>query len=181
VPHLPLSKFDAQIYRDKAEVEEWRKRGPIARFSGWLLDNRLIHAEEMTAIDTAVDAEIAAAVAFAEDGPWEAVADLIRHVMAEARPSPPAPAAPAAEAVETTYREAVKQAIREAMIRDPSVFLMGEDVGACGGCYAATKGLLAEFGPDRIRDTTLSESAFTGAWIGAAAAMARSKREIPHY
>jgi pyruvate/2-oxoglutarate/acetoin dehydrogenase E1 component len=67
-----------------------------------------------------------------------------------------------------TYREAVRQALREALQRDPRVFLMGEDVGAYGGSYAVSKGLLAEFGPERIRDTPLSESAFVGAGIGAA-------------
>jgi pyruvate/2-oxoglutarate/acetoin dehydrogenase E1 component len=67
-----------------------------------------------------------------------------------------------------TYREATRAAIREAMQRDPRVFLMGEDVGHYGGCYAVSKGLLDEFGAERIRDTPLSESAFTGAGIGAA-------------
>jgi pyruvate/2-oxoglutarate/acetoin dehydrogenase E1 component len=67
-----------------------------------------------------------------------------------------------------TYREAVREAIREALRKDSRVFLMGEDVGAYGGCYAVTKGLLEEFGPERIRDTPLSESAFVGAGIGAA-------------
>jgi len=67
-----------------------------------------------------------------------------------------------------TYREAARQAIRAALHADPRVFLMGEDVGRYGGCYAVTKGLLEEFGPDRIRDTPLSESAFVGAGIGAA-------------
>jgi len=70
--------------------------------------------------------------------------------------------------VKTTYREAVREAIRDALRRDPRVFLMGEDVGRYGGCYAVSKGLLAEFGPERIRDTPLSESAFVGAGIGAA-------------
>jgi pyruvate dehydrogenase E1 component beta subunit len=76
-------------------------------------------------------------------------------------PQQPAPA-------EITYREAVRAAIREALLADPRVFLMGEDVGRYGGCYAVTKGLLAEFGPQRIRDTPLSEAAFVGAGIGAA-------------
>jgi pyruvate/2-oxoglutarate/acetoin dehydrogenase E1 component len=67
-----------------------------------------------------------------------------------------------------SYRDAMRAAIREAMVRDPRVFLMGEDVGRYGGCYAVSKGLLEEFGPERIRDTPLSESAFTGAGIGAA-------------
>jgi pyruvate/2-oxoglutarate/acetoin dehydrogenase E1 component len=70
--------------------------------------------------------------------------------------------------VQTTYREAVREAIREALHRDDRVFLMGEDVGRYGGCFAVSKGLLAEFGPERIRDTPLSESAFVGAGIGAA-------------
>jgi pyruvate dehydrogenase E1 component beta subunit len=67
-----------------------------------------------------------------------------------------------------SYREAVREAIREAMNRDDRVFLMGEDVGRYGGCFAVSKGLLEEFGPERIRDTPLSESGFVGAGIGAA-------------
>ena len=70
--------------------------------------------------------------------------------------------------VQTTYREAVRDAIRDAMTRDSRVFVIGEDVGHYGGCFAVTKGLLDEFGPERIRDTPLSESAFVGAGIGAA-------------
>jgi pyruvate dehydrogenase E1 component beta subunit len=70
--------------------------------------------------------------------------------------------------VELTYREAMRDAIREAMHRDERVFLMGEDVGRYGGCFAVSLGLLEEFGPERIRDTPLSESAFVGAGIGAA-------------
>ena len=72
------------------------------------------------------------------------------------------------DTVRMTYREAVKQAIREALADDPRVFLMGEDVGKYGGCFAVSKGLLDEFGEERIRDTPLSESAFVGAGIGAA-------------
>jgi pyruvate/2-oxoglutarate/acetoin dehydrogenase E1 component len=68
----------------------------------------------------------------------------------------------------TTYREAIRAAIRDAMTRDERVFLMGEDVGHYGGCFAVSMGLLDEFGPDRIRDTPLSESGFVGAGIGAA-------------
>jgi pyruvate dehydrogenase E1 component beta subunit len=67
-----------------------------------------------------------------------------------------------------TYREAVREALREALAGDPRVFVMGEDIGMYGGTYAVTKGLLAEFGPLRVRDTPLSESGFTGAGIGAA-------------
>jgi len=80
--------------------------------------------------------------------------------------------------VKTTYREALRAALREALQRDPRVFLMGEDVGKYGGCYAVSRGLLEEFGPERIRDTPLSESAFVGAGIGAAMAGLRPIVEV---
>jgi len=67
-----------------------------------------------------------------------------------------------------TYREAVRAALRKALRSDPRVFLMGEDVGRYGGSFAVSHGLLDEFGPERIRDTPLSESVFVGAGIGAA-------------
>ena len=82
------------------------------------------------------------------------------------------------ESIETTYRDCLRAAIREALQRDPRVFLMGEDVGHYGGCYAVSKGLLAEFGEERIRDTPLSEATFTGAGIGAAIAGQRPIVEI---
>lgn len=68
----------------------------------------------------------------------------------------------------TTYREALREAHRDALLADPRVFLMGEDVGEYGGSYAVSKGFLEEFGAQRIRDTPLSELAFVGAGIGAA-------------
>ena len=73
-----------------------------------------------------------------------------------------------AATVHMTYREALREAIREAMERDERVFLMGEDVGRYGGSFGVSRGLLDVFGPERIRDTPLSESGFVGAGIGAA-------------
>jgi pyruvate dehydrogenase E1 component beta subunit len=70
--------------------------------------------------------------------------------------------------MKTSYREALRESVRDALQRDDRVFLMGEDVGAYGGSFAVSLGLLEEFGPERIRDTPLSESAFVGAGIGAA-------------
>ena len=78
--------------------------------------------------------------------------------------SPP----PTDTASQTSYREALRESIREAMLRDDRVFLMGEDVGRYGGSFGVSRGLLDQFGPDRIRDTPLSESAFVGMGIGAA-------------
>jgi pyruvate dehydrogenase E1 component beta subunit len=80
--------------------------------------------------------------------------------------------------MKTTYREALRAALRDALRRDPRVFLMGEDVGRYGGTYAVSKGLLEEFGPERIRDTPLSEATFVGAGIGAAMAGMRPIVEV---
>lgn len=80
--------------------------------------------------------------------------------------------------VRMTYREACKQAIRDALLADPRCFVMGEDVGRYGGCYAVTKGLLEEFGPARIVDTPLAEVGFVGAGVGAALAGLRPIVEI---
>ncbi|MFA7512952.1 MULTISPECIES: alpha-ketoacid dehydrogenase subunit beta [Mycolicibacterium] len=70
--------------------------------------------------------------------------------------------------MKTSYRTAVHDAIADALRDDPRVLLMGEDVGRYGGTYAVSKGLLEEFGPDRVRDTPLSELGFVGIGIGAA-------------
>ena len=94
----------------------------------------------------------------------------IAHPMDASGAALAAPTAPAGgpATVRTTYRNAVREALRAALLDDPRVFLMGEDVGRYGGCYAVSRGLLEEFGPERIRDTPLSEAAFVGAGIGAA-------------
>lgn len=80
--------------------------------------------------------------------------------------------------IKLTYREALKQGIREALQKDERVFLMGEDVGRYGGAFAVSKGLLQEFGAERIMDVPLSESGFVGAGIGAALAGMRPIVEV---
>lgn len=77
-----------------------------------------------------------------------------------------------------TYREACRQAIHDALAADPRCFIMGEDVGLYGGCYAVTKGLLEEFGAERVRDTPLAESVIAGAGVGAAMAGLRPIVEL---
>ena len=69
---------------------------------------------------------------------------------------------------EITFREALRQTLREELLKDERVLLMGEDIGAYGGSYAVTRGLLEEFGPERVRDTPIAESVVVGAGIGAA-------------
>ncbi|HEY4688647.1 MAG TPA: alpha-ketoacid dehydrogenase subunit beta [Anaerolineae bacterium] len=77
-----------------------------------------------------------------------------------------------------TIREALKQALREEMLRDERVFVMGEDIGAYGGAYAVTRGLLEEFGEDRIRDTPIAEGSIVGLAMGAAIGGQRPVAEL---
>ncbi len=175
------SMFDAQLYRDKNEIERWRHRDPIDLFAARCVSEGLLDEGARAALEAEVDAEVAASVAFARAGTWEPVADLCADVMTPWSGEVPAPPVRPPEGLgpqEMTGREAMKQAIREAMLSDERVFLMGEDVAHYGGCYAVTKGLLSEFGEARLRDTPLSESGFTGAGVGAAVAGMRPIVEI---
>jgi pyruvate dehydrogenase E1 component alpha subunit len=77
------SMFDAQLYRQKDEIEMWRKRGPIVRFQGWLAANSLLHPGEIEAMEAEINAEVEAAVAFAEAGSFEPVEELERFLVME--------------------------------------------------------------------------------------------------
>ncbi|HHW54525.1 MAG TPA: alpha-ketoacid dehydrogenase subunit beta, partial [Firmicutes bacterium] len=77
-----------------------------------------------------------------------------------------------------TVREAIREALREEMLRDETVYICGEDVGQFGGCFGVTQGLFEEFGEDRVRDTPISETAIVGSAVGAAATGMRPVPEI---
>ena len=80
------SAYDPELYRPKSEVEEWKKHGPIQRFSAWTTEAGILHPSDFEAIEKEVASEVDAAVAFAEAGTWEPVADLTKNVYAEAKP-----------------------------------------------------------------------------------------------
>ncbi|MBM3621175.1 MAG: pyruvate dehydrogenase (acetyl-transferring) E1 component subunit alpha [Alphaproteobacteria bacterium] len=81
------SMFDAQLYRDRAEVERWKERDPIRRFGDWATASGLLHVADIEALREAASAEVDAAVAFAEAGAWEPVEDLCRHTLMDAVPA----------------------------------------------------------------------------------------------
>ncbi|PLW78476.1 pyruvate dehydrogenase (acetyl-transferring) E1 component subunit alpha [Cohaesibacter celericrescens] len=172
------SMFDAQLYRAKEEVEIWRKKGPISRFTSWLEQSGSLDAEDIKQLEVEIDEEITDAIDFAEAGTWEPLETLEKNVYADPVEHPPAMVEASPQTIQTTYRDAVKMAIDDALERDDRTFLMGEDVGMYGGCYAVSKGLYDKFGSERIRDTPLSESGFTGAGIGAAIAGMRPIVEL---
>jgi len=78
------SMFDAQLYRDKTEVEQWKEKGPLRRFIDWMTENELLHDDDLAQIESEVAAEVSEAVAFAEAGLWEPISCLTRGVYAEA-------------------------------------------------------------------------------------------------
>jgi TPP-dependent pyruvate/acetoin dehydrogenase alpha subunit len=75
------SMFDPELYRDKTEVSEWKKRCPIDRFRNWAVASGILHEADVSEIESAVAAEVEAAVAFAEEAPWEPVEALLRDVV----------------------------------------------------------------------------------------------------
>jgi len=167
---------DEMSYRPAGELEQWRERDPIA-----LWRDRLVAEGELTAagfddLVAAAEAAVAGAAAAAESAPEPPVEWLSVDVYA---PEPEAlyrAAAPAPATRTVTTSKALYEAIAEEMERDPSVFLMGEDVTG-GGYFAVTSGLGEAF-PGRVLDTPISEYAIGGAAVGAAMSGRRPIAEI---
>ena len=172
------SMFDPQLYRDQQEVEEWKKRDPIDLLAHWMKDAGLLRDGELDAMEAEIHAEVEAAVQFSEEAEWEPEDELYEHVLAPAPATPAPPPAPESASTEVSLREAFHRGLEEALEHDQRVFIMGEDIGYYGGCYAVTRGMLEQFGAQRVRDTPLSENAFTGAGIGAALGGMRPVVEI---
>ena len=138
------SMFDPERTGTRRKCAAWRERDPID-----LLREALDPDDEtLQQMEDEIAAEVEDAVAYAEESPDEDVADLMRFVY-----SPDSTAGGEDLMATITYREAVRQAIRTAMKDDERVFMMGEDIGAYGGCFGVSMGLFEEFGPERIRDT----------------------------
>ena len=143
-----------------------RARCPIARWRERLLgDGRGAAATDLDRIDQEVAALVDEAAEFAEASPWPDPATATRHVYAEPGEAP--------LMRELTFTEAAREGLAEEMARDPSVFVVGEGIGARGGNFNTTVGLFERHGAERLRDTPISERGFTGLCTGAAMTGAR--------
>jgi 2-oxoisovalerate dehydrogenase E1 component len=182
------SRSDPRSYRTKEEEAAWKARDPIPNFSAWLVENSICSQEEIDALEERVEVAIEEATKFALDSPMPPPHELEKFVYAPFKWTE-ADYAKERELREICrtggpgtrkllYREALQEAAREEMKRDPKVFIMGEDVGLYGGAYGATRGLFEEFGPERVRDTPISEATIGGAAVGAAMAGMRPIAEI---
>jgi len=162
-------------YRTRDEEQEWLARDPIARFETALLDATILAPSRLKEIQEAAEIELDTAIQFAKMSPEPSVSIIDEAVYA---PHAVVPEPERRTGRERTYAEALNEALRAEMTRDPRVFVMGEDVGLLGGIFGVTRGLRAEFGEERVRDTPISEATFFGAGVGAAIAGLRPVVEV---
>jgi 2-oxoisovalerate dehydrogenase E1 component len=158
-------------YRTREDVEEWKRRCPIARLRERILSEGAASAEELASIAEDVAQQIAEAHKFAEASPWPDAASAAEHIYASARPAvhPRVPAsAPPEGTREITFMKATHEALAEEMAANPKIFVMGEGIGKRGGNFNTTAGLFDLYGPVRLCDTPISERGFVGMSCGAA-------------
>jgi 2-oxoisovalerate dehydrogenase E1 component len=167
-------------YRTQAEVDEWLGRDPITTFRKKLLEEfEAAAAGELDAIDERIDKVVQEALEFARRSPEPDSATAFHHVFAEPlNPADALAAKPKTGGPVTSWLDAVRDGIAEEMRRDKAILYFGEGTGERGGTFAHTKGLWAEFGPNRMVDTPISEQGFTGAAVGASATGARTVADL---
>ena len=182
------SRSDPRKYRTKDEEAAWKARDPIPNFGATLIEAGIVEEAEIDAVEEQVEDAIEKATRFALDSPTPPVEELELNVFAPFKWTASDIArerelrelcrvdGPGTHRV--LYREAIQEALREEMLRDATVFLMGEDIGLYGGAYGATRGLFEEFGRERVRDTPISEAIIGGAAVGAAMSGLRPVAEI---
>ncbi|MGQ9584622.1 MAG: alpha-ketoacid dehydrogenase subunit alpha/beta [Anaerolineae bacterium] len=183
------SRSDPRRYRTREEEAEWKARDPILNFARRLVEGGIATQAEVDAVEARAEQAIRQAVAFALASPTPPPEELEEFVYAPSKWTTDDYTRErelrflcrreGGQGVrKVTYRQAIVEALAEEMRRDPRVFVMGEDVGVYGGAYGATKGLLEEFGPDRVRDTPISEATIGGSAVGAAMCGLRPVAEI---
>ncbi|MBK9711877.1 MAG: dehydrogenase [Kouleothrix sp.] len=181
------SHSDPRAYRTREEEAAWKKRDPIAVLKAGMQAVNMLDEVEFERLDQEVEAKLDQAMAFSEQSAEPSGDELETDVYA---PLKHAAADVAAERAlrervraepgvrQISYAQALVEAMREEMLRDKRVFVMGEDVGLYGGAYGATRGLFQEFGDRRVIDTPISEATIGGAAVGAAMAGMRPVAEI---
>lgn len=162
-------------YRDTTEIEEWKKRCPIENFKNRLFSQGLLTDVQFREMDKRVQEEINSATRFAKESanPTPDIISMLVHVA-----EPTNYIEPGGPSRDLTFCEALRDALREEMLRDERVILLGEDIGRFGGIFRVTKGLFDEFGPQRVKDTPISEAAILGTALGAAMTGFRPVAEI---
>jgi 2-oxoisovalerate dehydrogenase E1 component len=170
-------------YVPAGQLELWRKKDPIARFRALLLDSDRAGSEELLLIDQRVVDEVRAASVRAEAGATPDATDIESRVFVPSPPAPSEPIAPPREGTTVPYYKALHDGLQEEMDRDPSLFLIGEDVGISDGAFKISAGLskryddldwnhywdtTRRFVQRRVIDAPIAEAGFSGLALGAA-------------
>lgn len=162
---------DIEHYRPREDAEEARQDEPLARLRRLLAEERDDAASVLEAIDAEVSHQIEAVTSAVRAMDEPAAETAMAHVVAdppEAPGSDGASPSPDSEPAELTYQRAINRALREELTSRPEVVVYGEDVGHAGGIFGVSRGLQRDFGPARVFDTPISESAILGSAVGAA-------------
>lgn len=154
-------------YRTREEVDEWKKRCPIARLKGRLVSEFGISPNTIETIEAEVADLVAQGRAFAEASPRPDGKTATYHVYSTSA-TPSEEAEPNIGEREITFSQATLEALTEEMERNPNIFVLGEGIGVRGGNFRTTAGLFEKFGPDRLCDTPICERGFVGLACGAA-------------
>ena len=163
-------------YREDEEIERWKAIDPINRCTALLKDRDAMSDVELKALTLEVDSIIESAIEYAKNSPEPDVDVLLPTVSSPFKSA--GAIEPPAGTRELTYLEALKEAMLQEMERDPTVFVLGEDVGHIGGTFGVTRGLVQKLGKDRLMNTPISEMAIAGAGVGAAVCGRRPIVEI---
>jgi pyruvate/2-oxoglutarate/acetoin dehydrogenase E1 component/TPP-dependent pyruvate/acetoin dehydrogenase alpha subunit len=183
--HYGHSRGDPRAYRTREEEQLWKTRDPIVNFEKKLVEMGVVAQKQVEKLEESVAKEIEEAEQFALSSPYPPTESLYDGLYADIYVDLETSLRNLAEAkkkgVKTKkirYVQALNEALREEMLRDERVFLMGEDIAIYGGAYQVTRGLYTEFGAERVRDTPISEAAIAGAAAGAAMTGTRPVAEI---
>ena len=162
--------------RPEDEYEAWMKRDPLKLTEQEMVKSRAATKKRIGQIGEAADAELETAISFGRESA-EPTLDVIDTAVYAPHIVHEEPGAASSER-QLSFTEALNEALHQEMARDDDVLLMGEDVGATGGIFQVSKGLMDAFGEERVRDTPISEATFTGCGVGAAIAGLRPVVEI---
>lgn len=181
------SHSDPRSYRTREEEAEFRRKDPVKRLQKDMETIGFLNGKDIDQLEDEVQKKLDRAMAYSEDSPEPDPSQLMTDIFAPSKTtlqdfeeerklrekvsSDP-------DMRKISYADALKEAMREEMLRDDNVFLMGEDVGLYGGAYGATRGLFEEFGENRVIDTPISEATIGGASVGAAMCGMRPVAEI---
>lgn len=155
-------------YRTREQVEEWKKRCPLARLRSRMVGEFGVKESQIKAIEDEVAAMVVEGRQFAETSPPPAAESASTNIYAAPRPVSPPPATTSGEPRLITYGQATLEALTEEMAVNPDIFVMGEGIGVRGGNFKTTVGLFDKYGPVRLCDTPISERGFVGLAGGAA-------------